>query len=252
LKGQERPLPDVVDEARRILEQAAAHSLLVRAVGGVAIRIHGSGPPRAALARQFNDIDLVTTREKSRDVTDFISSIGYRPDEAFNTMNAGRRGLFHDLDNGRQLDLFVGDFEMCHRIPIADRLDVDAPTVPLAELLLTKLQIIELNEKDLRDIISLLIDHEIEEHDADTVNGAYVAKLCADDWGLWRTCTLNIARTRAGLGAFDIAGEEEAVLDRRLHTLGELIEQAPKSRRWRLRARVGDRVRWYEDPEEVG
>jgi hypothetical protein len=252
LAGHERPLPDVVDEARRILEQAAVNSLPVRAVGGVAIRIHGSDTPHPALARQYNDIDLVTKREKSREVTDFISSIGYRPDQAFNTMNAGRRGLFHDLDNGRQLDLFVGDFEMCHRIPMAARLDVDAHTVPLAELLLTKLQIIELNEKDLCDIVALLIDHEVAEHDADTVNGAYVAALCADDWGLWRTCTLNIGRTRTGLRAFDLSGEEQTVLARRLDTLGELIDQAPKSRRWRMRARVGDRVRWYEDPEEVG
>jgi hypothetical protein len=249
---QERPLPDVVEEARRILEHAAVRSLPLRVVGGVAIRIHGSGTPRPALTRQFNDIDLATKREHAREVTDFISSVGYHPDQAFNAMNAGRRGLFHDLDNGRQLDLFVGDFEMCHRIPIAARLDVDAHTVPLAELLLTKLQIIELNEKDLRDIVSLLVDHEVAEHDADTVNGAYVAQLCADDWGLWRTCKLNIDRTRAGMGAFELTAGDRTVLDRRLDTLWELIEQAPKSRRWRMRARVGDRKRWYEEPEELG
>jgi hypothetical protein len=167
-------------------------------------------------------------------------------------MNAGRRGLFRDLENGRQLDLFIGSFAMCHRLPIAERLHVDEATVPLAELLLTKLQIVELNEKDLRDILSLLVDHEVGNHDEDTVNGEYVAKLCAEDWGLWRTCTLNIQKASTGIEGFALSGEERAVLARRLDALSGQIEQMPKSRRWKLRDRIGDRVRWYEEPEEVG
>ncbi len=248
----DRPLANILGEAQRILERAASLALPVRLVGGLAIQMHASSSPRPALAREFKDIDLVTERRKSGDVSSFITSLGYAPDHTFNTMNAGRRGLFYDLDNGRQLDLFIGGFEMCHRVPIADRLQVDAETIPLAELLLTKLQIVELNEKDLRDIIALLIDHEIGEHDADTVNGAYVAKLCSDDWGLWRTCKLNIDRARTGLDRFELSGEERSVLAQRFDELWRHIEEAPKSRRWRIRDRVGDRVRWYEEPEEVG
>lgn len=248
----DRPLADILGEAQRILERATAVSLPVRLIGGLAIRLHAAGTPRPALAREFKDIDLVTDRRKSREVSDFITALGYHPDHMFNTMNAGRRGLFHDLDNARQLDLFIGGFEMCHRVPIADRLHVDDATVPLAELLLTKLQIIELNDKDLSDIVSLLVDHDVDSHDDDTVNGEYVAHLCADDWGLWRTCKLNIERAHTGLGRFDLTREERALLGRRLDALWQHIEQAPKSRRWKLRDRVGDRVRWYEEPEEVG
>jgi hypothetical protein len=246
------PLPDIVGEAHRILEHAAAQALPVRVVGGLAIRLHASGSPRPSLTRTFKDIDLVTERGRSKDVSAFIASLGYVPDPTFNTMNAGRRGLFYDVDNNRQLDLFIGSFEMCHRLPIADRLGVDSQTVPLAELLLTKLQIVELNEKDLRDIIALLVDHEVGAHDADTVNAAYVAKLCSDDWGLWRTCKLNIERARESLVHFELSDEERATLVRRLDALWGHIEEAPKSRRWKLRDRVGDRVRWYEEPEEVG
>jgi hypothetical protein len=248
----DRPLADILGEARRILERAAARSLPVRLVGGVAIRLHASGHPRPALAREIRDIDLVTERGRSSDVSAFIASLGYAADHTFNTMNAGRRGLFHDLDNSRQLDLFIGGFEMCHRVPIADRFHVDSETVPLAELLLTKLQIVALNEKDMRDIIALLIDHEVGAHDADTVNATYVGKLCADDWGLWRTCKLNIDRARTGLDHFELSGEERIMLAQRLDALWRDIEEAPKSRRWKLRDRVGDRVRWYEEPEEVG
>jgi hypothetical protein len=248
----DRPLPDILGEARRILERAAELSLPVRLMGGLAIRMHAAGVPRPALAREFKDIDLATDRRKARDVSGFIASLGYEPDHTFNTMNAGRRGLFYDLDNGRQLDLFIGGFEMCHRVPIADRLHVDDATVPLAELLLTKFQIVELNQKDLSDIVALLVDHEVGPGDDDTVNGEFVAALCADDWGLWRTCKLNIERVRTGLGGFELTVEEHAVLAQRLDALWEYVEQAPKSRRWKLRDRVGDRLRWYEEPEEVG
>ncbi len=246
-----RPLADILAEAHRILERAAALALPVRLVGGLAIRVHANGAPRPSLSRDFKDIDLVTDRRKSRDAAGFIVSLGYEPDPTFNTMNAGRRGLFRDIDNGRQLDLFIGGFEMCHRVPVADRLHLDEATIPLAELLLTKLQIIELNEKDLKDIFALLIDHEIGTDDDDTVNGEYVARLCADDWGLWRTCTLNIERARTEFDRFHLARDEQELLGQRLDILRELIEDTPKSRRWKLRDRVGDRIRWYEEPEEV-
>jgi hypothetical protein len=248
----DRPLADILSEARRILERASELALPIRLVGGLAIRLHASGSPRSALAREFKDIDLATERGKSREASEFIASLGYAADNTFNTMNAGRRGLFYDVEHARQLDLFVGTFEMCHRVPIANRFHADSRTIPLAELLLTKLQIIELNEKDLRDIFALLIDHEVGTHDADTVNAAYIAKLCSDDWGLWRTSKLNIERAHAGLDQFALSPEERGLLGERLEALWRHIDEAPKSRRWKLRDRVGDRVRWYEEPEEVG
>lgn len=247
----DRPFPDIVAEARRILAEAANQSLPVRLVGGLAIRLHSTADPHPGLARDFKDIDLVTVRDKSADVTAFITSIGYAPDNTFNTLNSGRRALFYDLMHKRQLDLFVGSFEMCHRLPIADRLHVDPVTIPLAELLLTKLQIIQLNEKDLRDILALVIDHEVADHDADAVNGDYIAKLCADDWGLWRTCRQSIDLAAASLDRFELADAEREILDKRLKALTHRVEAEPKSRRWKLRDRVGDRVRWYEEPEEV-
>lgn len=247
----DQPIADIVEEARRVIAAAVDRSLPVRLIGGLAIRLHATAEPHPALAREFKDIDLVTLRSRSRDVTELIASLGYTPDNVFNTLNSGRRALFYDLRHERQLDIFVGSFEMCHKIPIAHRFEVDPVTVPLAELLLTKLQIIQLNEKDLRDILALVIDHEIADHDADAVNADYVAKLCADDWGLWRTCKQSIELAGARLDRFELAEAERAILDNRLKALWHRIEAEPKSRRWRLRDRVGDRVRWYEEPEEV-
>ena len=245
------PVADIVEEARRILREAAVHSLTVRLIGGLAIRMHATAEPEGGLARGFKDIDLVTRSKKSREVIGLVESLGYTPDHGFNALNSGRRALFYDVVHERQLDVFIGGFEMCHKIPVADRLDLDPITVPLAELLLTKLQIIELNEKDLRDILALVIEHEIADHDSDAINAAHIAELCADDWGLWRTSKQTIERARVSIDRFQLTDAHRTLLDTRLQTLWSRIEVEPKSRRWKLRARVGDRVRWYLEPEEV-
>lgn len=249
--GSPHPFADIVEEAQRILAEAAMRSLPVRLLGGLAIRLHSSTEPHPRLARDLKDIDLVTVREKARDVMALITEIGYTPNASFNTLNSGRRALFYDLTHERQLDLFVGSFEMCHKIPITSRLEADSLTVPLAELLLTKLQIIQLNDKDLRDIASLMIDHQIADHDDDAINAAYIARLCSDDWGLWRTCRQNIEFARTGVERFKLEVAELALVEQRLGTLWRWIDAEPKSRRWKLRDRVGDRMRWYEEPEEV-
>ena len=126
---------------------------------------------------------------------------------------------------------------MCHEIPFEGRLGVDAGTVPLAELLLTKLQIIELNEKDVRDAVALLHEHEVTDDDAG-LSGRRVAELCAADWGLWRTITRNLDSVGRHLDAYEVDRE---VVAGRLSDLQERIEAAEKSRGWRLRARVGER-----------
>ncbi len=240
-------LRDIVDEARRVLAAAAEDDVLVRLLGGVAVRLRSNALP-VALEREYKDLDFVTTRKASGDVQKLLRELGYAPHTAFNTMNSKERLLFFDDAHGRQVDVFVGSFRMCHEIPFEGRLGVDAGTVPLAELLLTKLQIIELNEKDIRDAVALLHEHEVTDDDAG-LSGRRVAELCAADWGLWRTITRNLDSVGRHLDAYEVDRE---VVAGRLRDLQERIEAAEKSRGWRLRARVGERKRWYELPEEVG
>jgi hypothetical protein len=137
---------------------------------------------------------------------------------------------------------------MCHEIPLEQRLEVDETSVPLAELLLTKLQIIELNEKDVRDAVAMLLEHPLGESDGTTVNAPQVAKLCSEDWGLWRTITANLEQVRRQASRYDV---DHAAVEQRLDELLGRIEAEPKSRGWRLRAKIGERKRWYELPEEV-
>ena len=243
---------DIVEETFRLVGAAAERGVPLRLVGGLAVRLHASGGVHPALEREFKDIDFVTVKGKGREVSQFIESMGYEPSKFFNNMNAGRRALFYDTENQRQIDVFVGSFQMCHEIPITERIELEPVTVPLAELLLTKLQIVELNEKDLRDIFALLHEHEVGEGDAEMINIAYIARLCAADWGLWRTTKLNVERGRQALDQYGFTPKERALLHRRLETLWERTEAEPKSAKWRLRDRVGDRKKWYEEPDEVG
>ena len=208
----------------------------------MAVRLHTD-----ALEREYKDLDFATTKKASGDAQTLLRDLGYEPHVGFNAMNARERLLFFDNPNDRQVDVFVGSFRMCHEIPLEKRLDRHTHTVPLAELLLTKLQIIELNEKDVRDAVALLSTHDVTEDDSG-VNAVRVAELTADDWGLWRTITRNLESVGQHLESYDV---DRDLVTIRLEQLQQRIEDAPKSRSWRRRDKIGERKRWYELPEEV-
>jgi hypothetical protein len=211
------------------------------------VRLRSAGLP-VALQREYKDLDFATTKKGSGETQQLLRELGYDPHLAFNTMNAKERLLFFDDAHGRQVDVFVGSFRMCHEIPLEHRLSGHADTVPLAELVLTKLQIIQLNEKDVRDAVALFFEHDVTDDDAG-INGSRVAELCCDDWGLCRTITRNLESVSEHLGSYDV---DRDLVSTRLAALQERIEAAPKSRGWKLRDKVGERKRWYELPEEVG
>jgi hypothetical protein len=241
-----QPDADVVTEGRRVLAAAREAGVTVRLLGGVAVNVRSRGLP-PALAREYKDLDFATGKKSSGDLQKLLRDLGYEPHVGFNAMNGKERLLFFDNPNARQVDVFVSSFRMCHQIPLEDRLTVDDETVPLAELLLTKLQIIELNEKDVRDSVAILLEHEVTEDDRG-VNVTRFASLCCEDWGLCRTITQNLVSVREHLGGYEV---DRDVVATRLDVLLERIEATPKSRSWRMRAKVGDRKRWYELPEEV-
>lgn len=224
---------------------------MIRLIGGLAIHRQADGSLHPALRREYRDIDLVTTVKQGQNVGRFLKDMGYEANERFNAMNAGRRLLFHDVPHGRQIDVFVGEFEMCHKIAIADRLELDPETVPLAELLLTKLQIFQLNEKDLKDLWAIVYHHDLAEHDADAINIKFVATLLAADWGLWRTSARTIQTAREHLATSELSVADRDLIEGRLRLLWSRVEAQPKTMGWRMRAKVGDRMKWYEEPEEV-
>jgi hypothetical protein len=244
-------LPGIVDEAERLLGVASRDGATLSLLGGVAVRLRAPEVP-PALDREYKDIDFAVPKGRSGEADRLLRGAGYEPQVMFNAMNSKERMLFHDTDNGRQVDVFVGSFRMCHEIPFGDRLRPGDPTVPLAELLLTKLQIIELNEKDVRDTVLLFHGHEIgESDDGEAVNAARIAELCGSDWGLWRTITQNLDRCRELLGDYELPADARQRVHERLDAVITRIDDEPKTRGWKLRAKIGERKRWYELPEEV-
>jgi hypothetical protein len=244
-------LDDVVEEALRLVAVSESKGVVARLLGGTAIQALARRAACTAFAREPADIDLICPRGAGRPLGSVLAAAGYRQAEMFNAVNGHRRLLFFDDAHGRQVDVFIGEFAMCHSIPLEGRLELASPTLPLAELLLMKLQIVELNSKDQNDVMALLTCAQVADHDDQTVNGRYVAELCRNDWGLWRTITMNLVRMREATMARPTPSAMEARICRQLAELESMVEQAPKTRKWRLRAKVGERVRWYEQPEEV-
>jgi putative nucleotidyltransferase-like protein len=243
-------LPSIVDEGERLINLAHGQGVTLALLGGVAVRLLARDIP-PALDREYKDLDFAVPKGRGRDASKLLTESGYEPEVSFNAMNGNERLLFHDLPHARQVDVFVGSFRMCHVIPLTERLSSEHRTVPLAELMLTKLQIIELNEKDVRDTLLLFHTHDVGDSDVDVLNAGRIAELCAGDWGLWRTITHNLERCRELTGNYDLPETDRRQISDRIGSVLERIESEPKSRGWKLRAKIGERKRWYELPEEV-
>ena len=242
---------DIVEEAKRLLELAGEQGVPLRVLGGVAIFLRAPEALPPALTRTYGDVDFVTAKGSSAPVQGLFRGTGYEPHVAFNALHGTERLLFFDDGNERQVDVFVGGFKMSHEVPVAERLELEPDTLPLAELLVTKLQIAELNEKDVRDALALFHGHRVDERDGDAINSARIAELCRTDWGLWRTLTGNLAACRDHLAQYDLPEDEKVRVRGEMDALLDRIEREPKSRGWKLRARIGERKRWYALPEEV-
>jgi hypothetical protein len=240
---------DVVSEGQRLLARAVEENVPLRLLGGVAIRLRAPGELLPAFRRTYADLDFVTAKKGAGRAAELFRNEGYEPHVAFNALHGKERLLFFDVGNDRQVDIFVGAFAMSHRIPLDTRLEVDPVSIPLAELLLTKLQIAELNEKDVRDALALLEGHPVGDADGETVNAGRIAALCGADWGLWRTITGNLDTCCALAPGYDVPNRAE--VEARLQELLHRIEAEPKTRSWKLRAKIGERKRWYELPDEV-
>jgi hypothetical protein len=243
---------DIELEARRLVAAAWDAGIHARLLGGLAVAERVPPAIRVEFTRECGDIDIVIPRRASCGFVALMEDNGYVEDVEFNAMNGRTRLVFKDQRRAREVDVFVEDFEMCHAVPLrleeADRRD--SRTLLLSDLMLTKLQIVKLTDKDVTDVVMLLMAYEVTGDDDSAIDGTRIAALCARDWGLWRTTSENVVRVGAALDALAAPVAPLADARRRIATLGGLIEEQPKSTKWRVRARVGDRVRWYEEPDE--
>jgi hypothetical protein len=253
-------------EARRLLAAARAESIPLCLLGGMAIRLLLGERLDRRFERAIADLDFITTRRAGAAVERLLAAQGWAPERRFNALNGARRLLFEEPAGARRIDIFVGEFRMCHALPLAEHLRAGGETLSPADLLLTKLQIVALNAKDRGDLYALLLGCATDDgtqRSAGSAPGdaaaegprrialARIAALTACDWGLHHTVELNLERLRVGLAETELEAARQRDVEAGIAALARTLAETPKSRAWRLRARIGERRRWYEDPEEI-
>ncbi|HXF72062.1 MAG TPA: hypothetical protein VNO79_05570 [Actinomycetota bacterium] len=242
---------DALEEALSLVRGADEVGIPLRLVGGLAVRVLCPDfPPRV---RDRQDLDLASVSRARAALTAFLAARGYEPDRRFNALY-GHKQLFFASPRGRAVDVLIDKLDMCHVLPFHDRIERMPLTLDVTDLLLSKLQIVELNEKDVRDVLYLLSAYPVAEGDEPgTIGLDRIRALVADDWGWWRTLTLNVSRIRALAAERGDLVPPAPSLDplRGLEAVAEAAEAVPKTLRWKLRARVGERKRWYRLPEEI-
>ena len=252
-----RTLHNPLAEALRIIALTDSAGLRVRLMGGLSF--HARCPSwTARIDRDGRDIDLAAPARDRKALSVLMEAEGYTADRQYNALYGRKQLYFVDEARGRPVDVLIDQMEMCHTFEFADRLAIDGPTLPLAEMLLSKLQIAKINRKDVLDAMALLAEYPIGSGDDQTINVDRIVGLTSTDWGWWRTVTGNLDNLRVVFrgdiapGELDFGRPVRFAIPDQLDRLRAAIDAAPKSTRWKLRARIGERVQWYEEPEEVG
>lgn len=246
----------MLDEGRRLVDAARSEGLTLRMLGGLAVREHCR--TLELCERHYSDLDMVAPAKQVRRLVALFSGFGYAEnfDVSTATSNAELQfvrpcthaggagaGPAHADDH---VDVFLGAFRMDHDIALAGRLEIEPYTVSLSDLMLTKLQIFRLEEKDLRDIVTLLGDSGVGDEDGPgVINARYIGELCANDWGLFHDVAMNLQRAAERAGTFELGDAQVARVRHGVARLIAALDGAPKSLRWRLRARVGTRKAWH-------
>jgi len=248
---------DFYTERTRILDALAQPEnkhVIMRLIGALAFRTHCPqyGYIQDALGREFTDIDFASYPRFFKDIVRILTGLGYQEDKTVTQLFSESRFLFHDNVYGRHIDIFFNKLDFCHPVNFVGRLEIEELTLPLAELLLEKMQIVKLNEKDLIDTIMLLCEHPLGETDRETINTRLLVNILANDWGYWRTVTGNLRLVDEELDHYTaLSLEDRQRVRSRIHQLEALIEIQPKTTKWKLRAAVGERVKWYKEVEEL-
>jgi hypothetical protein len=243
-----------VGRAVEMVDEARDRGFPLRILGSLAYRLHCPANIGffEAMKRDLTDIDFASKAEHRKDVRDYLGSQGYAIDKEILAMSEGKRYAFMDPATGMNIDVFFDELFFCHPIPLRNRLDLDYPTITPTDLLLEKMQIVEINPKDIKDSLVLLLEHPVEAKTADAIDPEYVAKLLAGDWGYYHTVTTNLMRLNAETVKAGFPEESAGLVGKRIEELMQVIDRAPKGTAWKLRAKIGTRIKWYQEVAEKG
>lgn len=243
-----------IEQAFFILEEAGQRKLTLRLIGALAFHLHC--PEFNYIQREtqrfFTDVDFVAYIEQQNAIEKLFADLKYLDDPRIKTVPGLKRSIFFTRDFSWHSDVFYDVLDFSHVVDLRGRLEIDYPTISLVDLLLEKMQIVKINEKDVIDTLMLFREHEIGNHDHETINIEYLAVCCKNDWGLWKTVTTNLAKVDRLAGAYPVLNEtDRAIIRERIQRTLQRIDEEPPTLKWKLRSRVGERIKWYRDVDEV-
>jgi hypothetical protein len=243
---------EYVERALGLVEQARERGLQLRILGSLAYRLHCPANIELfeQMKRDLTDIDLAARSDQRRQIRAWLEGLGFVVDQDIVVATEGKRYCFGDPSSDLFVDIFFDELYFCHPIPLRDRLALDYPTITPTDLLLEKMQIVELNPKDIKDSFVLLLEHPLATGETDAIDDHYIAELLAADWGFYYTVKLNLDRLRRHLADGELSAEQGGVISDRIDALESAIEDEPKTGKWKMRARIGPRKKWYQEVAE--
>jgi hypothetical protein len=260
----------LVEDALKIVEGAKQRGVVLRLLGALAITLHSSEFTElhhnlkrlGENKRAFTDIDLIgysKQRVKIREVME--DDLHYLVDQNVLLFRGKERLMYHHREQLYQIDIFLDGLKFSHEIrfgadPKKGRLLLDYPTISATDLLLEKLQIHSISQKDLKDVIVLLRAHTLDAMDAPgSINMTHVATVLANDWGFWKDATTNLAEVSSYatkyLAEGLLTGPDLTDISEKTNQILSQIEAEPKTSEWKLRERMGDEKPWWKDVEDV-
>ena len=246
---------EFVDEALRLVSGAEAKGIRLRILGSIAYRLQC--PQNLHLfqdtKRVLTDVDFGAEKKQNRAIREFLMARGYVPDEGIYMASEGARHSYLHRQTGLNVDVFADELYFCHRIPFKGRLDLDSPTICTTDLLLEKMQIVEINLKDFKDTVVLMLEHPLsnEQKGPKSIDVDYIIDMMRQDWGFYYTFTTNLKQVAEHFSEFpSIREDQRGVVSDRIAALLDAIEAAPKTIGWKMRSKIGTRSRWYQEVSE--
>lgn len=248
---------EFVDEALALVRDAEAKGIRLRILGSIAYRLQCPNHLHLFqdMKRVLTDVDFGAEKKQNKAIREFLTERGYVPDEGVYVASEGSRHIYLHKDTKLNVDVFADELNFCHKVPFKGRLHIDSPTICNTDLLLEKMQIVEINLKDFKDTIVLMLEHPLSHQQAGhkSIDTAYIVDLMRQDWGFYYTFTTNLKRVPDYLSEFPSIRLDEANLIRaRIAELLNVIEVAPKTIGWKMRAAIGTRRKWYQEVSEKG
>lgn len=252
------PKADFNEEKERLLsllQREENRDIILRLVGALAFhtKCKKFNYLHKDLGREFTDIDFASYRKQTPRIKQFLTDCGYKEDVEVNNLFGTSRLLFHDTINHRHVDVFLDELRFSHTIDLRGRLDKDPIAIPLAELFLEKMQIAKINEKDLIDTIMLLREYDFGETDEDEINKKVILGYLTKDWGFWKTVVDNLDMLKGFVDKYpQLSDEDKSIVRSRIDFILNEIERAPKSFKWKMRSKIGTKMKWYQEVDELG